>query len=223
HLGQVCAVLARGVDVRWRHEARRADGVRDSVRRFGGDEHRHSVDAAERDADRAVDAGCGVADARPIGAEGDRREAGLLAGGNADARQELSRPDRGEVDAEEELLRGHFALSAGSGEAARAFITLIIVWPPASARAPSFAASSSSASPTDVGFAYSTSRSSTRRSYPGLRDGFSVDAVQRFLEPSAGASRAHREDLREHRERRLGRRVRADVETGGPGDAVEVV
>src|SRR2546430_3289610 len=47
-----------------------------------------------------------------------------------------------------------------SGDAARAFMTLITVCPPASARAPSLDASSSKASATDPGFAYSTSRSS---------------------------------------------------------------
>src|SRR4051794_31151082 len=47
-----------------------------------------------------------------------------------------------------------------SGEAARAFMTLIKVCPPASARAPSFAARAVSASSTDCGRAYSTSRRS---------------------------------------------------------------
>ena len=55
-----------------------------------------------------------------------------------------------------------FRSTSMSGEAARAFMTLMIVCPPASARAPSFAASSSRASATDPGLAYSTSRSSTR-------------------------------------------------------------
>ena len=50
--------------------------------------------------------------------------------------------------------------TSASGDAARAFITLMIVWPPASARAPSFSASRSIASASDSGRAYSTSRSS---------------------------------------------------------------
>src|SRR3954465_7028017 len=105
-----------------------------------------------------------------------------------------------------------------SGEAARAFITLISVWPPASARAPSFAASSSKASATDPGFAYSTSRSSTSAI---LQRG--VNAGFRVLQPSAGATRARGEDLAEHRDGGLRRRVRADVEPRRPGDPIELV
>src|SRR5437763_1897658 len=116
-----------------------------------------------------------------------------------------------------------FRSTSMSGEAARAFITLISVWPPASARAPSFDASSSRASATDPGFAYSTSRRSTRRSYIGLGDRLGVDARLDLLEPTALAPRANGEDLREHRERRLGRRVRPDVEPCRPGDPLEVV
>src|SRR5215467_1161124 len=101
-----------------------------------------------------------------------------------------------------------------SGEAARAFITLSRVWPPASARAPSFAARSSSASATDPGFAYSTSRRSTRRSYIGLGNRLSVDAVRRLLQPPARTSRAHGEDLGEDRNRGLLRRRGAEVEAG---------
>src|SRR6266567_5860913 len=48
-----------------------------------------------------------------------------------------------------------------SGEAARAFITLTSVWPPASARAPSCAESRPTASSTFFGRTYSTSASST--------------------------------------------------------------
>ena len=48
-----------------------------------------------------------------------------------------------------------------SGEAARAFMTLTIVWPPASARAPSFDPSRSSASASVQGLAYPTSRAGT--------------------------------------------------------------
>ncbi len=55
---------------------------------------------------------------------------------------------------------------SASGEPARAFITLMSVWPPASARAPSFAARSSTASARDAGRAYPTSRRSiVRESY----------------------------------------------------------
>ena len=62
------------------------------------------------------DARGGVADAGPVGAERHRREAVLLAGRNRDPRQQLARPDRGEIDAEEELLRRHLPLAAGAGD-----------------------------------------------------------------------------------------------------------
>src|SRR5262245_60342208 len=99
-----------------------------------------------------------------------------------------------------------------SGDAARAFITLIRVWPPARARAPSFDASSSNASATDPGLAYSTSLNSTRAI---LQSG--VNAGFRVLQAPAGAARAHGEDLAEHRDGGLGRRVGADVQPGRPG------
>src|SRR4051812_19637648 len=105
-----------------------------------------------------------------------------------------------------------------SGEAARAFITLISVWPPASARAPSFAASSSRASATDPGFAYSTSRSSIGAILQGR-----VNPALHVPQPPALATRARGDDLAEDRDRRLGRGVRADVETGRPADALELV
>ena len=47
-----------------------------------------------------------------------------------------------------------------SGDAARCFITLTSVWPPARARAPSCSERSATASSTDPGRAYDTSRSS---------------------------------------------------------------
>ena len=53
-----------------------------------------------------------------------------------------------------------FRSTSTSGDAARAFITFTSVWPPASARAPSWPASSRIASSTDPGRAYSTSRRS---------------------------------------------------------------
>src|SRR5437899_214764 len=55
--------------------------------------------------------------------------------------------------------------TSASGDPARAFITLINVWPPARARAPSFAASSPIASARDDGLAYSTSRRSISGSF----------------------------------------------------------
>src|SRR3954452_6769852 len=105
-----------------------------------------------------------------------------------------------------------------SGEAARAFITLISVWPPASARAPSSDASSSRASATDRGLAYSTSRSSTSAI---LQRG--VNAGFRVLQSPAGATRARGEDLAEHRDSGLGRRVRPDVESRRLEDPLELV
>ena len=116
HCREVGAVLARGVDVERRREVRRPHGVRHSLRRVGRDDQRHRVDAAERDAHGAVHRGGGVGDARPVGAERDRGEAVLLAGRDGDPRQQLARPGRGQVDAEEELLRGNFALAAGAGD-----------------------------------------------------------------------------------------------------------
>jgi hypothetical protein len=101
--------------VRRRLEVRRADRLGNTIRRVGDEKHRHCVDAAERDADIAVHAGRGVADARPVGAERDRREAVLLAGGNRDPRQQLSRADGREVHAEEELLRRHLVLGTTGG------------------------------------------------------------------------------------------------------------
>ena len=94
-----------------------------------------------------------------------------------------------------------------SGDAARAFITLISVCPPASARAPSFDASSSSASATDPGFAYSTSRSSIAAI---LR----VDAGIRLPKRPARTAGTHSEDLREDRDCGLVRRGRTEVESG---------
>ena len=106
HLGEMRAVLARRVDVGRRIDARAAHGAR--ARPSGEsavDDDRHRVDAAERDAQRAVHARGGVRDARAVDAERDRGEAVVLAGGDRDPRQQLARPDRGQVDAEEELVR----------------------------------------------------------------------------------------------------------------------
>src|SRR2546421_8032574 len=50
---------------------------------------------------------------------------------------------------------------------------------------------------------------------------FGVDAARRVLERTARAIRAHCEDLREDRERRLGRRAGADVEARRAGDPVD--
>src|SRR3954447_24804749 len=111
-----------------------------------------------------------------------------------------------------------FRSTSMSGDAARAFITLIRVWPPARARAPSSDASSSRASATDPAFAYSTSRRSTRAI---LQRG--VNAGFRVLQPPAGATRARGEDLAEHRDGGLGRRVRADVEPRRPGNPIELL
>src|SRR3954466_133001 len=59
-----------------------------------------------------------------------------------------------------------FRWTSMSGDAARAFMTLTSVWPPARARAPSFAARSSTASPSEGGREYPTSRrSNVRRLY----------------------------------------------------------
>src|SRR6478672_8398498 len=108
-----------------------------------------------------------------------------------------------------------------SGEAARAFITLISVWPPASARPQSFAARSASA--TDPGFAYSTSRSSIvailSRSGHRLR----VDAGARRSQRPAGTAGPHREDLGKDGDGGLLGRARAEVEPGGAGDARQVL
>src|SRR5947209_5070405 len=105
-----------------------------------------------------------------------------------------------------------------SGDAARAFMTLMSVCPPARARAPSFAASSSSASATEPGFAYSTSRNSMRAILSRC-----VNPALRVAQPAAVAARPRRDDLREDRHGGLSRRVGADVETGRPGDARELV
>src|SRR4029453_9501381 len=101
-----------------------------------------------------------------------------------------------------------------SGDAARAFMTLISVCPPASARAPSFDASTSKASATDPGFAYSTSRSNIAAI---LR----VDAGTRLAKQPAGAPRAHSEDLSEDRHGHLLRRRRTEVEAGRSRDALQ--
>src|SRR6476619_3730662 len=66
-----------------------------------------------------------------------------------------------------------------SGEPARAFITLTSVWPPASARAPSFAARSSIASPRDAGRAYPTSRRSIVRGLYKIFDPADASACRR--------------------------------------------
>src|SRR5580765_4872128 len=102
-----------------------------------------------------------------------------------------------------------------SGEAARAFMTLISVCPPASARAPSFDASSSKASATDPGFAYSTSRSSIAAI---LR----VAAGTRLPKQPAGTAGTHGQDLSQDRHGHLLRRRRAEVEAGRPRDAIQV-
>src|SRR3954452_5368100 len=110
-----------------------------------------------------------------------------------------------------------FRSTSMSGDAARAFMTLISVWPPASARAPSLAASRLSASATDAGFAYSTSRSSTgailRSAGWGLQQAFdiwSVDGrpfVQRDGRPDDRAEEHEPDDRRErHHESHLGER-----------------
>src|SRR5436190_2195358 len=123
-----------------------------------------------------------------------------------------------------------FRSTRTSGEAARAFITLISVWPPARARAPSCSASIASASATDEGFAYSTSRRSTARSYPGasggrdrLRRGLDVDSRLRSAGRAAGAAGAEGQGLGEDRGRRLSGRLGADVQPAGPGDPVDVL
>src|SRR5512132_2034318 len=103
-----------------------------------------------------------------------------------------------------------------SGDAARAFMTLISVCPPASARAPSFDASSSKASATDPGFAYSTSRSSIAAI---LR----VDAGTRLPKQPAGAARAHSEDLSEDRHGHLLRRRCTEIEPGRPPETLQLL
>src|SRR6476619_1647983 len=50
---------------------------------------------------------------------------------------------------------------------------------------------------------------------------FGVNAAGRLSEPSAVAAGPHGHDLRKHRERRLGRCVSPDIETGRAGDPVE--
>src|SRR5438105_1428082 len=118
-----------------------------------------------------------------------------------------------------------FRSTSTSGDAARAFITLISVWPPASARAPSCRASSEIAAATDAGFAYSTSRSSTGailRILLFARDRFRMDPVRRVLQRAACPAGPHGEQLRQDRQRGLGRRLGADVEAGGPRDALEL-
>src|SRR5579859_5399836 len=105
-----------------------------------------------------------------------------------------------------------------SGDAARAFMTLTSVCPPARARAPSFAARSCSASATDPGFAYSTSRKSTRAILQRR-----VNPSLRVLQPPAGAIRADGDHLGEHRERGLARRVGADVEPRRSRDPAELL
>src|SRR6478672_10743129 len=109
-----------------------------------------------------------------------------------------------------------FRSTSMSGDAARAFMTLISVCPPASARAPSFDASSSKASATDPGFAYSTSRSSIAAI---LR----VDAGTRLPKQPAGTAGAHGQDLSEDRHGHLLRRRCAEVEAGRPRDAIQVL
>src|SRR5689334_18439532 len=51
---------------------------------------------------------------------------------------------------------------------------------------------------------------------------FGVDATAGLLEAAAVATRADGHDLRQHRQGGLGRRVRADVESGRAADALEV-
>src|SRR5690349_1300857 len=109
-----------------------------------------------------------------------------------------------------------FRSTSMSGDAARAFMQLISVCPPAGARAPSFDASNSSASATEPGFAYSTSRSSIAAI---LR----VDAGTRLPKQPAGAARAHSEDLPEDRHGHLFRRRCAEVEAGRPRDALQIL
>src|SRR5260370_37252794 len=54
------------------------------------------------------------------------------------------------------------------------------------------------------------------------RDGFRMDTRRGVAQRSTGAPCAHGEDLREHRERGLRRRLGADVEPARSGDPVEV-
>src|SRR4051794_29587715 len=114
-----------------------------------------------------------------------------------------------------------FRSTSTSGEAARDFITLINVWPPARARAPSFCFRIASASARDAGFAYSTSRSSTGAILLFHGERFRMNALRSGLERAARAAHADRDDLGEHRERRLRRRARAEVEAARPRDPVD--
>src|SRR3954452_8164100 len=116
-----------------------------------------------------------------------------------------------------------FRSTSMSGDAARIFMTLISVCPPASARAPSFDASSSSASATDPGFAYSTSRSSIAAILSRSAYRLRVDAGACLSKRPAGTAGAHSKDLGEDGDGGLLRRSGAEVEPGRPRDALQLL
>ena len=114
--GEVAAVVGGGVDVRWRVEVRRLEGLADAVliTTRGGKQDGNSVDATERNSHRvAGQAGGRTCKTGSVASDRDRREAvgGVRGGGHRDREQELALADDGHVDTEEELLRGDGSLA----------------------------------------------------------------------------------------------------------------
>src|SRR3954454_16536633 len=100
------AVVRRCVDVCGRTEIRLAYRAANSIRVGGRDfqQDGHGVNAAEGEADSAVDRRGRIDDAGAVAADRHGGESVALARWDGDLRQQLARPGGGHVDAEEELL-----------------------------------------------------------------------------------------------------------------------